>query len=167
MKTIQIADITLREAVNQSAAALSFKERIELARSLDRLRVDRIELPPIQDGREADVLTNKTIASVVASASVMAAVGLSEESVTEAWESVKASKSPALQVIVPVSAIQMEYLCHRKGPAMLELTAALIRKARYYTEHVALSALDATRAEPAFLSEILTAAVAEIGRAHV
>ena len=150
MKTIQIADITLREVANQSAAALSFKERIELARSLDRLRVDRIELPPISDGQEADVLTNKTIASVVASAAVMASVGMSEDSVTEAWESVKAAKSPA---------IQMEYLCHRKGPAVVELTAALVRKARYYTEHVALSALDATRAEGAFLSEVLTAAV--------
>ena len=159
MKTIQIADITLREVANQSAAALSFKERIELARSLDRLRVDRIELPPISDGQEADVLTNKTIASVVASAAVMASVGMSEDSVTEAWESVKAAKSPALQVLMPVSAIQMEYLCHRKGPAVVELTAALVRKARYYTEHVALSALDATRAEGAFLSEVLTAAV--------
>ena len=94
MKTIQIADITLREVANQSAAALSFKERIELARSLDRLHVDRIELPPISDGQEADVLTNKTIASVVASAAVMASVGMSEDSVTEAWESVKAATGP-------------------------------------------------------------------------
>ena len=41
MKTIQISDVTLRMA---EASALSFKERVEIARTLDRLGVDAIEL---------------------------------------------------------------------------------------------------------------------------
>ena len=49
MKTIKISDVTLREA--QRAAAISFKERIEIARTLDRLRMDVIELPAIADHR--------------------------------------------------------------------------------------------------------------------
>ena len=43
MKTIYISDVTLREAGR--AGTLSFKERVEIARSLDRLQVDAIELP--------------------------------------------------------------------------------------------------------------------------
>ena len=62
MKTMQIFDITLRQIAAQRGAAVSFKERIEIARTLDRLKVDAIELPPIADQR-SDVLANKTIAS--------------------------------------------------------------------------------------------------------
>ena len=159
MKTVKLSDITLREIGKARAAALSFKERVEIARTLDRLQVDAIELPPIRD-EKADVLSNKTIATVVSSARLSAAVGLTEESVATAWESVKAARDPALHVMVPVSPVQMEYLCHKKGPAVLELVKALVAKARYYTEHVEFSALDATRAEGDFLDQVLAAAVA-------
>ena len=158
MKTIHIADITLREIGMVRSTALSFKERVEIARTLDRLQVDTVELPAIRDPK-TDVLSNKTIASVVSAAHLSAAVGLTEESVEQAWESVKGARRPALHVMVPVSPVQMEYMCHKKGPAVLELVKALVAKARYYTERVEFSALDATRAESAFLYEVLSAAV--------
>ena len=133
MKTIQISDVTLRM---EEASALSFKERVEIARTLDRLGVDEIELPALRDGK-AGVLSNKTIASVVSSARLSAAVGTTEESVTETWESVKAARQAVLHIMLPASSVQMEYLCHKKAPAILELARELTAKARYYTEHVA------------------------------
>lgn len=158
MNTIRISDITLREIGKARAAALSFRERVEIARTLDRLNVDEIELPAIADPK-ADVLSNKTIASVVTAARLTAAAGLTEESVAEAWESIRAAKKPALHISVPTSAVQMEYMCHKKAPAMLELVVALVKKARYYTERVEVSAMDATRAEPAFLYQMIQAAI--------
>lgn len=157
MNTIRISDITLRE-IGKTRSSLSFRERVEIARTLDRLRVDEIELPAIQDAT-ADVLSNKTIASVVTSARVTAAAGLTEESVTEAWESIRSARKPALHIIVPTSAVQMEYMCHKKAPAMLELMEALVKKARYYTERVELTAMDATRAETSFLYRMIEAAI--------
>ena len=159
MKTIKLSDITLRQAAQSRTFSVSFKERIEIARSLDRLHVDAIELPAIQDPK-ADVLANKTIASVVGSAALSATCGMTEESVEQAWESVKGAKRPVLHVMAPVSAIQMEYQCHKKAPAMLELVRALVTKARYYTEAVEFSAVDATRAERHFLYEVIAAAIA-------
>lgn len=156
MKTIEISDITLRMA--EGGPALSFKERVEIARTLDRLGVDQIELPVLKDGK-GDVLRNKTIASVVSSARLSAAVGLTEESVEAAWESVRSARQPALHVMLPASSVQMEYLCHKKAPAMLELSKDLVSRARYFTEHVEFSALDATRAEREFLCRMLSAAV--------
>lgn len=158
MKTIEISDVTLRRGEEGRGAALRFKERVEIARTLDRLGVDQIELPALKGGK-GDVLSNKTIASVVASARLSAAVGLTEEEAEAAWESVKAARRPGLHVMLPASSVQMEYLCHKKAPAMLELAKALTAKARYFTEHVEFSALDATRAEPGFLSQLLSAAV--------
>ena len=158
MKTVKVYDITLREIGRSRAAALSFKERVEIARTLDRLGVDQIELPPLKDDK-ADVLRNKTIASVVTSARLAAAVGMTEESVEAAWESVRSARQPVLHIMLPASAVQMEYLCHKKAPAMLELTRTLVSKARYFTEQVEFSVLDATRAEADFLRQMLAAAV--------
>ena len=133
MKTIEISDITLR--LTGGEAALSFKERVEAARILDRLGVDQIELPALKDGK-GDVLRNKTIASVVNAARLSAAVGLTEESVEAAWNSVSSARRPVLHVMLPASPVQMEYLCHKKAPAILELAKALVARARYFTEHV-------------------------------
>ena len=47
MKTVKVYDITLREIGRSRAAALSFKERVEIARTLDRLQVDAVELPAL------------------------------------------------------------------------------------------------------------------------
>ena len=163
MKNIKISDITLRECVR--TRSLSFKERVEIARTLDRLRLDVIELPAIRD-EKADVLSNKTIASVVTSSILSAATGLTEESVEAAWESVKGARRPRLHIMVPVSPVQMEYQCHKKAPAMLEMVKALVAKARYFTEQVEVSVVDATRAETAFLYQVLAAA-AESGAAAI
>ena len=165
MKTIKISDVTLRQTARQHAASISFKERIEIARTLDRLHADAIELPAIRDAK-ADMLANKTIASVVGSAVLSAACGMSEESVAEAWESVRGAKKPGLHILAPVSAIQMEYQCHKKAPAMAELIRTLVSKARYYAEAVEFSALDATRAERPFLYQAVAAAI-EAGASRV
>ena len=165
MKTMMISDITLREMTHSRSGEISFKERIEIARTLDRLRLDVIELPAIRDGM-ADALANKTIAGVVTSSVVSATAGTTEDSVTEAWESVKTARKPAIHIMLPVSAIQMEYQCHKKAPAMMEMIRTLVAKARYYTEAVEFSAVDATRAEMGFLCQAMTAAV-EAGAATV
>ena len=163
MKTIKISDVTLRQAARQHAASISFKERIEIARTLDRLKTDVIELPVIEDA-VADALANKTIASVVTVSALSAACGLSAEAVDAAWDSVKGAKKAALHVMVPVSAIQMEYQCHKKGPKMLELVKALVERARYHTENVAFSAVDATRASREIGMGTVSALVGKDGR---
>ena len=64
MRTIKLIDMTLRETGAIRDNTLSFKEKLEIARILDRLKADVIELPPLS-GSKADQLSNKTIASAV------------------------------------------------------------------------------------------------------
>ena len=113
MKSIKLSDITLRQAAQRRAFSVSFKERIEIARTLDapcgRHRAAR------HPGPQGGCAGHKTIASVVGSAALSAACGMTEESVTEAWESIKGAKKPVLHIMAPVSAIQMEYQCHKKA----------------------------------------------------
>ena len=154
MKTIHIADGTLR---TPTAAGLSFKEKLEIARELDKLGVDVIETAPILDS-QADPLLIRTIASLVKNGSLSCPAGQSKESLQEAWEAVKGAARPRLLVTLPVSTVQMEYGCHKKPAALLSLAEALITQAKALTEDVEFAAEDATRAEPAFLREILARA---------
>ncbi len=157
MRTIKIIDITLRESNAMRENALTFKEKLEIARGLDRIRVDSIELAPISAGK-ADQLSNKTIASVVGKG-LTACVEVCSDAVEEAWESVKGGKSPHLNVLAPTSPVQMEYNCHKKAPAMLEAIEAQVKKCRFYCEKVEFSAQDATRAEKEFLYKALETAI--------
>lgn len=157
MRTIKIIDRTLCEVSAIRDSELSFKEKLEIARNLDRLAVDVIELPPIS-GAKADQLTNKTIASMVStilSAEVEAASG----DVDETWESIKSARQPRLTVTAPVSPVQMEYLSHTKAPALLDKIKACVEKCRFYCEHVEFAALDATRAEQSFLCDAIRTAI--------
>lgn len=157
MKTIKLIDITLRKSESIRETPLTFKERLEIARVLDRLKVDILELPAIKAGK-ADQLSNKTIASMV-NAAITANVDVNEDKVEETWESVRGAKKPRLNLVAPVSPVQMEYVCHKKAPAMLEAIREKVKACRFYCETVEFTAGDATRAEMDFLCEAVSAAI--------
>ncbi len=157
MKNIKMIDITLRESNFMREQALTFKEKLEVARSLDRIRVDAMELAPIAAGK-ADELSNKTIAAGVSTA-LTAAVSIGTGFIAETWESIRSARMPQLDLLVPVSPVQMEYTCHKKAPAMLSMIIEEVKQCRFYCEQVEVSAVDATRAEREFLYQAVAAAV--------
>ena len=157
MKTIKLIDMTLSQLPALRGGALSFKEKLEIARGLDRLKVDGIELAPI-DGSKADQLANKTIAAMVA-APLTASVDAAAGDVDAAWESVRAAKQPRLNLLAPLSPVQMEYTCHKKAPAMLQAVKDQVSRARSLCENVEFSAVDATRAEQGVLCEAISLAL--------
>ena len=158
MKTLKFIDMTLRQAGPSFGKVLTFKEKLEIARSLDRLKADTIELAPIS-GSKADQLANRTIAQMV-NTRISAAVDIAEGNVAETWESVRTAKKPKLNIIAPVSPVQMEYICHKKAPAMIALIEDQVKAARYLSEYVEFTAEDATRAEREFLYQAISAAIA-------
>ena len=157
MKTLKFIDMTLRAADAVRGKKLTFKEKLEIARSLDRLKADTIELAPIS-GSKADQLANSTIASMV-STRISAAVDISAGNVEETWESVRGARKPKLNILAPVSPVQMEYSCHKKAPAMLDAIADQVQRARFCSEYVEYSAMDATRAERDYLYQAIRTAI--------
>ena len=89
MKSIIVSDITLKSA---DAQALTFREKAALAKSLDELGVDKIELPMPGSAKE-EAVVDSTIAASVANASVAIAVGMSEETLETAWNCVKIGRA--------------------------------------------------------------------------
>lgn len=156
MRKITVTDMTMRQS--GKGVSLSFREKIELVKQLDKLGVDVIEVSPITSPK-IDRLLIKSISSAVKDSAVAVSVGLSEENIAIAWGALEEAKHPRLQVTAPVSAVQMEYLAGKKPEAMLAAIGDLVGKCRALCPEVELIADDATRADPAFLQEAIRAAL--------
>lgn len=157
MKKVSITDVTIRKASENGA--LSFKEKIEIAKALDRLNVSAIELSPITN-QKTDLLLIKTIASVVKNASISLPVGMTEGEAELAWSAVSSAVRPRLVVSLPTSSVQMEFIARKKPAAMLETIDTVIRKCASLCHDVEFCAEDATRAEFDFLVQAIETAIA-------
>ena len=154
---VHVSDCTMLAAEDQYE--LSFREKIELCRMIDKLGVSAIDLCPIRQ-KKTDRLLVKSICSAVKNASVAVPVDITdEESVRITWEALKEAVNPRLQVAVPVSSVQMEYLFHTKPDAMIKKVDRAVRECRQLTDNVELIARDATRSDPAFLAGLIKTAV--------
>ena len=154
---MRIADRTLC----RENCTFSFKEKIEICRQLEKLKVDVIELPTVENPK-TDILFVRTASSFVGGCVLSMCVGMTAESFEQAAQAISAAKHPRLRIEAPVSPVGMEYGAHKKPPKMIEWVSATVAKAKEICPDVEFCALDATRAEPAFLTAILTAA-AEAG----
>ena len=156
MKTIRISDVTMKQRTEE--ISLSFKEKIELAKLLDKLGISAIELEGIHNSK-IDALRVKSIATAVQGSIVAVPVALNRDSVSETWNALRLAKKPRLQVCAPVSSVQMEYLFHKKPDAMLEAISDTVAACKTFCADVEFVADDATRSDGAFLNQAIAAAV--------
>ena len=157
MTFVAISDITLREENKLDGFSFSFKEKIEIARLLDQLKVNVIETAPITKGK-TDILFLHSISPLIKNSVLSCPVELNEESVEITYNAIKDAKKPRLHIMVPVSTVQMEYNCHLKPAALLDTLKKITAKAKSLTDDVEVSLVDATRAEKDFLSDVINAA---------
>ena len=156
MKQIRICDVTMKQATEEFS--LSFKEKIELAKLLDKLGVSVIELEGIHTSR-IDALRIKSIAAAVTDSIVAVPVQLTAEGVTEAWNALQLAKHPRLQVCAAVSPVQMEYLYHKKPDGMLATIREITAACKAVCADVEFVADDATRSDAQFLQQAICAAL--------
>lgn len=159
-KRINISDITLRSLSQKAEVALSFNEKLEIAKQLDRLNMDVIEIAPISDSKKkTDVLFLHSLCALVKNSIVAGTCGLTEDSVEETYDAIKDAAKKRLIIPVPVSTVQMEYVCKKKPAKVLEMIDALVKKAASLCSDVEILLLDSTRAESEFLASAIEGAV--------
>ncbi|MBQ8000189.1 MAG: hypothetical protein IJ298_03095 [Ruminococcus sp.] len=157
MRTVKFADVTLREGTI-AGTALSFKEKLEMAKLMDRIMVDVIEMPTVEN-EAADTLLIKTVASTLKNSTLSVDAGVTEESAQKAFATVASANKARLRVSLPVSTVQMEYLCKCKPQKMLSIIDTAISACAKLCSDVEFCAQDATRSEREFLSEAVRTAV--------
>ena len=156
MEKVRINDITMKQSGKDFS--LSFKEKIEIPKLLDRLGVSVIELEGIKQAK-IDSLRIKSVASTVKNSVVAVPVELEKESVELTWKALKEARYPRLQVLASVSPVQMEYLFHKKPAAMMQAIIDTITACHEKTDDVEFIAEDATRSDESFLYDAITAAI--------
>lgn len=157
MNTIKLSDITMKQIAD--GFSLSFKEKIELAKLLDKLGISIIELEGIQNPR-IDSLRIKSIAAAVTGSTIAVPVHLTKDGPSQVWAALQQAHAPRLQVCGAVSAVQMEYLYHKKPDAMQAAIVDTITACKALCADVEFLADDATRADAAFLASTVRAAIA-------
>ena len=152
MKHIRIADTTLCQG------QYTFKEKIEIARQLEKLGVDVIELPPITEVR-SDTLLVRTMASFVKSSTLSVAAGADMDSIDRAAAALEGAAKPQIRIELPVSPVGMEYTCRKKADKMLVWIAESVAAAKAKGVAVEFTAVDATRADDGYLQAAIDAAI--------
>ncbi len=155
MNTIKIADTTLCPQGN----TYSFKEKLEIARQLEKLHVDIIELPEITGGK-TDTLLVRTISAFVSDSVLSVAAGSTPQSIEDAAAALANAALPRIRIELPMSAVCMEYSAHKKPAAMLDWVSKAVTLAYEKCADVEFCAVDATRADKDYLKNALNAAIA-------
>ena len=159
MRRITFSDVTMRQAKDGSDFTLSFREKLELARILDKLGLDAVETGRI-GFEKTDALLVKSLSTALENATLTVPVPVLKDGGAAFVQScLSEAKHARLQVALPVSTVQMEYLFHKKPEAMLALLTKRVAECRAFCEDVEFLALDSFRADRAFLLRTVDAAI--------
>ena len=144
---------------NSEDLRLTFKEKIELSKLLDKIGVDIIELDGIKDIRVDSLLIKSVVAAVENSRIAVPVELLNDENIEKTWAALKNAKNPRLQVCASTSSVQIEYLFHKKPDVMLDAISRTVAACRALCADVEFVAEDATRSDSDFLAKAIEAAI--------
>lgn len=154
MSRIRIFDTTLRDGEQSPGVNLNQQEKLEIAKQLERLGVDRIEagFPASSKG---DFEAVKAIAETIKDTSVIALARTVKSDIDIAWEALKGAEKPAIHVFLATSPIHMEYKLRKSPEEVIQTSVDMVRYAKEKFSEVQWSAEDASRSDWEFLAEII------------
>ncbi len=158
MKNIIVTDRTLNSLQAKKGVSLLFREKTAIAKKLDSLGIDRIEIPPIVRERE-DKIVAKTLCTSIKNSLVVIPVGLLKSSIDIAIECFGDNKNCCIGIVVPVSTVTMEYEYHKKDAGMIKLMQEVFEYAKTKWNNIEFIAKDATRCNVDFLKNCIETAI--------
>ncbi|HEY83064.1 MAG TPA: 2-isopropylmalate synthase [Dehalococcoidia bacterium] len=158
MDKVIIFDTTLRDGEQAAGGSLNLKEKLEIARQLDKLGVDVIEAGfPISSPGDFEAVS--LIAKEIRRPIICGLARAKPEDVDRAWEAVKGAAHPRIHVFVSSSDIHLMHGMKKSRDEVLQMAHDMVARAKGYTEDIEFSPMDASRTEPAYLYQILEAAI--------
>ncbi|GAA0590708.1 2-isopropylmalate synthase [Virgibacillus siamensis] len=154
MPQIKIFDTTLRDGEQSPGVNLNKLEKLEIAKQLERLGVDRMEagFPASSNG---DFEAVKAIADTVKETSVTGLARAVKSDVDTAWEALKNSEEPCIHIFLATSPIHMTHKLKKTPEQVIETATEIVRYARQRFPQVEWSAEDASRSDWDFLAQII------------
>ncbi len=155
---IKILDTTLRDGEQSPGVNLCPEEKLEIARYLEKLKVDIIEAGfPITSA--GDLQAIKMVSENIKGPIIAALARTRQEDIDLAWESLKGCRRPRIHTFIATSDIHLKYKLCRTREEVLEMAYAGVKYAKKYVEDVQFSAEDASRSDLDFLCRVIDKAI--------
>lgn len=158
MTQIKIFDTTLRDGEQSPGCSMNLKEKIEVAKCLERLKVDVIEAG-FAISSPGDFESVNTIAKTVRECTIASLARANVKDIDCAWDAVKVAADPRIHLFIATSPLHMEYKLKMSPEQVLERTTQMVAHAKKYCSNIEFSAEDATRSDIEFLCKIVDVAI--------
>lgn len=154
-KRIKIFDTTLRDGEQTPGVNLNIKEKVMIAKQLEKLGVDVIEAG-FPRASESDFQAVKAVANILKKTTVAALCRATKEDIDCAWNAIKNAKKPRIHTFIATSSIHMKYKLEMSKDEVLKRAKVMVTYAKTLCNDIEFSAEDAYRSDPDFLCELFS-----------
>ncbi|MGM9680943.1 MAG: 2-isopropylmalate synthase [Eubacteriales bacterium] len=158
MGRIKIFDTTLRDGEQSPGCSMNLSEKLEVARQLERLKVDVIEAG-FAISSPGDFESVKSIAEAVHDCTVASLARCTYGDIDAAWNAVKNAVDPRIHVFIATSPVHMQYKLRMTPEQVLAKVDEMVKYAASYCKNIEFSCEDATRSDPEFLKVVIDRAI--------
>ena len=155
---VLILDTTLRDGEQSAGTGMTAEEKLEIARQLQRLRVDIIEAG-FAASSPGDFQAVSNIARTVRGPIIASLARAVPNDVDQAWGAVKHAESPRIHVFLSSSDVHLLHQLRKNREEVIELAQSMVARAKKYCSDVEFSPMDATRTLPEYLYQMLEAVI--------
>lgn len=159
MRRIRIFDTTLRDGEQAAGGALTFDEKLEIARQLERLGVDCIEagFPATSPG---DFRAVEAVCDFVKDCQVTALSDAKLPNIETTAKALMKAVAPRLHTVLSTSDIHLNYQLRISRDQALDMAVAAVKLGRTFLPEVEFSAMDAARSDREYLCRVFEATIA-------
>lgn len=155
---IKIFDTTLRDGEQSPGFAMNIRQKLLLAKQLEKLGIDVIEAG-FPNASPEDFESVKLIAETCPKVEVCALARCHEKDIEAAIHALKAAAKPRIHVFIATSDIHLKHKLKISREQAIEKAVMGVKMARSFTSRVDFSPEDGTRSDRGFLIEILSAVI--------
>lgn len=155
---IKIFDTTLRDGEQAPGFSMNLREKLMMAKQLEKLGVDVIEAG-FANASPDDFESVRQIAEACEKLEVCSLCRCHEGDIAAGIKALQKAKMPRIHVFIATSDIHLEYKLKISRDEAIKKAIMGVKMARAFTSRVDFSPEDATRSDRSFLVEILTEAI--------
>ncbi len=158
--TLIIFDTTLRDGEQSPGASMTRDEKIQIARQLERLKVDVIEAG-FAASSQGEFETLQALATLIKDSKLCSLARANEKDIERVAQALKAAEQFRIHIFLATSALHMAKKLQMSPEQVLERARTAVRFARGFSDDIEFSPEDSSRSDPDFLCRVIEAVIDE------
>ena len=156
---VLIFDTTLRDGEQSAGIGLTIEEKLDIAKQLDRLRVDIIEAG-FAASSPGDFEAIQTITREVHRPIIASLARCVPEDIDKARDALQKAKRARIHVFISSSDVQIMHQLRRNPEEVFDMAVSSVKRAKRYCDDVEFSPMDATRTDIDYLYRLVESTIA-------